>query len=154
FAVGAPSSLRQQFGDKFDQCYQQPLRTILRHRFSTTVEPGDLPAVTDENVLEDIQAQIIGESPLAYAGDSPGLQQEAKRRFDALKEEERSRCRLRSAKRRFAKRLSDHERFLAAVNTLIRLYMQRFTDFFVEEVAVHQLASQAPLMGVYVQIES
>ena len=40
------------------------------------------------------------------------------------------------------------------MNTLIRLYMQRFTNFFVEEVAVHQLASQAPLMGIYVHIES
>ena len=70
FTVGDPASLRQQFGDKFDQCYQQPLRTILRHRFSTTVEPDKLPAVTDENVLEDIGATIIGESPLAYAGNS------------------------------------------------------------------------------------
>lgn len=154
FLVGDIPSLRQQLGEHFDHAFKQPLRTILRHRSSVNVVPGDLPAVTDNDVLEDIQAAIIGESPLAYANDKPGLEKEAQRRWTGLSSEVQASQRLLAAKKRFARRLPDTERFLLCANALIRLYMQRFNDFFVEEVAVHQLASQSPLTGVYVMVTS
>ncbi len=48
-----------------------------------------------------------------------------------------------------ANSLADHEKLLAKLNHFIRLYMQTFNDFFVEELTLLQIASNVPLQGVY-----
>jgi hypothetical protein len=154
FAVGAPATLRQQFRERFDSAHKQPLRTIVRHTFIVTTDESSLPVVTDNDVLDDLQSAIIGENPLRFAGDKPGLEREARQRRDSLAADERARQTLLTAKRRFSRTLADTDKYLVGVNSLIRLYMQRFNDFFVEEIAAHHLASREAIQGIYVMITS
>ncbi len=152
FVVGSPEVVRRGLGAAYDQCRVQPLRTVIQHVTSTEIGEADLPALTDDDVLNDVQAAIIGESPMAYAGQPDDLKAEATRRVAAMQPESLAAFRLRSAQRRAARTMPRPDLFLTAVNRLIRLYMQRFNDFFVEEVTLHQLASQSPLTGVFVQV--
>jgi hypothetical protein len=153
FAVGAPASLNGQLGLAYDQAHKQSLRTVARHVTTKEIAESDLPAITDDAVLEDMQSAIIGESPMAYAGKSDDLKKEAEHRIKSMSPDELTAYRLRSAKLRASRKLPSPDLFLAALNTLIRLYMQRFSDFFVEEITLHQLAAQSPLMGIFVHIE-
>src|SRR5207244_894397 len=45
-----------------------------------------------------------------------------------------------------------HEEFLTAINSLIRLYMERFGDTFVETIAIDHVAAMSPMHGVMRQI--
>lgn len=150
FAIGDADSLQRQFGERIDQTFKQRLRTVIRHTVAVTVGPAQLPSVSDENVIEDIQSQVIVETARHEIGDTDAFGEEARRRWSSSSDEERASRRLLVGLRRHAKALEKPDQFLAAVNGLIRLYMQRFNDFFVEEVAVHQLASQAPLSGIHI----
>jgi hypothetical protein len=51
--------------------------------------------------------------------------------------------------REYARQHADAQSFVTNLNRLIRLYMAHFQDFFVEEVTLHQLASNVPLRGVF-----
>jgi len=153
FAIGDPTSLRQQLGSQYEQLHKQQLRTILRQRLSRTVEESDLPPVSDQDILDDMQTAILRQSPPGtFHQKNQELQDEAKCRVEALSVQERAAFALASAKWRLGRQMPRSDEFLEGVNALIRLYMERFNDFFVEEVAIHQLASQAPLRGVFVDV--
>ena len=151
--VGFHNVLKQRLGADAEQAHVQRLRTVVRHVTMVEVEETGLPPVTNDDLFNDMQADIVGESPGAYGGRTHVLKAEARRRLDAKQPDEMTAYRLRAAKLRFARKIPTPDRFLTALNALIRLYMQRFDDFFVEEVTLHQLASQAPLMGIYVHID-
>lgn len=152
FAIGPRDWLRSQFGDKLNSARSEALRTVVRHTSTLKVEAADLPNVSDEDVCEDMQAVIIGEAPTKHSGDKEGLRAEAQGRLDAMRPDQLQAFRLTCAQRRASSKMPAPDRFLTALNKLIRLYMQRFNDFFVEEVTYHQLASESPLMGVFVHI--
>jgi len=152
FAVGDPAFLKAELGDACEGGYRQPLRTVVRHTSEVEVAEVDLPAVTEADTLEDVQAAIIGESPMKYSGKSDELRNEAQRRIDELSPEEKSELLLRTAKLRASRRIPDADLFVSAMNSLIKLYMQIFNDFFVEEVTLHQLAAQSPLTGVFITL--
>lgn len=153
FAVGDPAWLKSQLGQSYDQAFKQPLRTVVKHVSVVEIEETELPAVSDSDALEDVQAAIIGESPMQYSGKTDDLKAEAQRRIDELSPEDKAQLLLRSAKVRAARKTPNAECFISALNSLIRLYMQIFNDFFVEEVTLHQLAAQSPLAGVFVTLE-
>lgn len=149
FAVGSLPDLRDGFGESFESGHKQALRTLIRHRWKITAEESELPTPTDEQMREEIGAATIGEDPLRFADDKPGLDVEIQRRFAALSGDALQQFRSRLAKKLHTRKVPDKDRFIEAINTLVRLYMDRFNDFFVEEVAIHQLSSQSPLTGVY-----
>lgn len=141
-----------------DQCppgldgyHRQRLRTVLQHTTSVEVLDADILMITDDQVIEDIASGVVREM---MGSGSDGIAAEARRRWNALDSVARSARRRQAGIRRFARTLigPGQEDFLAAVNTLVRLYMDRFGDFFVEEVTLHQLSGQTPLMGIYVQV--
>lgn len=149
FAIGSLNDLRNACGEAFESGHSQALRTLLRHQWTITAKEADLPTPTDEQMRDEICAAIIDEDPLRFADNKPGLDAEVARRLDALNGHGLQQFRSRLAKNLHTRRVPDKDRFIEAVNTLIRLYMERFNDFYVEEVAIHQLSSQSPLTGVY-----
>lgn len=153
FVVGPPDGLAQQLGAVYNRALRQPLRTVLRHVTVKEMSEVEVGVATDQDVLGDMQAEIIKESPMQFGGRTDELRAEATRRLDALPPAEMENFRSRSAQLRASKNLPHPKLFLVALNRLIRLYMQRFNDFFVEEVTLHQLAAQWPLSGVFVHIE-
>lgn len=153
FAIGASHLLRSQFAAVFDRSHKQALRTVIRHVTTKEMAESDLPHVTDGDVLSDMKSDVIRESPMAYGGRTDDLEKEAHRRLWVMEPDLLAAYRLRSAKLRVAKQLPSPDLFLSGLNALIRLYMQRFNDFFVEEVTFHQLAAQSPLEGIFVHME-
>lgn len=152
FAVGSLHDLEASCGDEFQSGHKQALRTLLRHQWRITAKESDLPTPTDEQIREDIAASIIGEDPLRFADSKPELDAEVERRLSSMGSDSLQQFRSKLAKKLHTRRIPDKDRYIEAVNTLIRLYMERFNDFFVEEVAIHQLSAQAPLTGVYFKV--
>jgi hypothetical protein len=152
FAIEQPRNLKTAFGAHFDTQHKQQLRTLLRHRTKHTVEENELTNPTEEQLRDEMMSSIIKEAPMAFAANTAGLRSEASRRVGALSDAEHCVFRRFVSRKLHVKKTPDFAIFLAGVNSLVRLYMERFNDFFVEEVAVHQLASQAPLQGIYVAI--
>lgn len=149
FAVGSLEFLRNNCGDDFISGHKQALRTLLRHQWRITAEESDLPVPTDEEFRNDLKSAVIGEDPKRFRNNNSGLDTEVEQRLSEMSDESKALLQSRLAKKLHTRGVPDKDRFLEAVNTLIRLYMERFNDFFVEEVAVHQLSSQTPLMGIY-----
>ena len=152
FAIEPPERLKALFGKRFETLHKQQLRTLLRHRTKSVVQEHELPTPTDQQLEDEMMASIIGESPMRFANDTDGLKGEAIRRVAALTASDREAFLRLVSRKLHTKKMPDFLAFLTGVNSLVRLYMQRFGDFFVEEVAVQQLASQSPLQGIYVQI--
>lgn len=86
---------------------------------------------------------------MAFAGKTNELKAEATKRLSEMSEDIKRHFRLEESIREFARKLANAELFVANLNRLIRLYMAQFQDFFVEEVTLHQLASNVPLRGVF-----
>jgi hypothetical protein len=99
-----------------------------------------------------MQGKIIGEAPLAFAGKTDDLKNEATRRLSEMSVESKSSFHRDVSVRAYARSLANAEVFIVHLNKLIRLYMARFNDFFVEEVTLHQLASNTPLQGVFTSV--
>ena len=146
--------LHSQFGSEFERAYKQPLRTVARHVSKVEIAECDLPAVRDgDDVMLDMVNVVQGEDPNKYAGKTDDLNKEAQRRLAAMPDEQQKKAfRLRASKVRAGDKLGDPELFRLRLNSLIRRYMQRFNDFFVEEVTLHQLAAQHPLIGVFIHV--
>src|SRR5262249_18449545 len=121
-----------------DQCppglegyYRQRLRTVLQHTTTVEVPDAGVLAITDEQVIEDI-ASGVGRRRRGSGSDV--IAAETRRRWDALDTEGRLSRRTQAGVRRYARTQINpgEEDYLAAVNAIIRLYMERFSDFFVE----------------------
>ncbi len=153
FAIGNPERLRCELNADYDHAHKQLLRTVVRHVTTTDVAREEIPQVSDADLVSDMKSDIISETPTAFAGRTDDLGKEATRRVAEMSKDAKDSYRWRSAKLRFARQLPSTDLFLSALNSLIRLYMQRFNDFFAEEVTLLQLASQSPLLGVFVDIE-
>lgn len=149
FAVGDRDGLRAKFGPALDEVHGQELRTVIRRRKTKQISENELPAVGEDELLEHLKGEILAESS-KYSGQPEQLSEEAARRRPLMTPEEVSEARLHLGKLKAAKALCPLGEILVPLNALIRLYMERFNDFFVEEVTLHQLASQAPLQGVAV----
>jgi hypothetical protein len=152
YAVGAPQHLRTQV-ENYERFYRQPLRTVIRNEITHVVLDDQLPTVGDAELLEDLRVDMsrpaaFGQPPVAVTdadvsarlGDMPGDERERRRRNGAAMRYGRSRMR------------PAHEEFLAAINSLIRLYMERFGDTFVETIAIDHVAAMSPMHGVMRQI--
>lgn len=152
FAVETPQILRAQIPD-YDRFYRQPLRTVIRNELTHDVPDNQLPAVGDVELLEDLHVEMS--RPAAF-GQMPTIVTPAqtRARLDAMPEEERVQRRLRGAAMRYgrSRMLPSHEEFLVAINSLIRLYMARFGDTFVETIAIDHVAAMSPMHGVMRQI--
>lgn len=150
FAIASAEAIRTGIPN-YQRYHHQPLRTVLRHTLRVDVPQEQLPACGEAELIEDITAEAIRD--LRGEGGPEGADAEGRRRLEALGAEERERRCLHGAVRRYTNGLlPNHREFLDAINVLIRLYMQRFNDFFVEGIGLHQLASQFPLLGVYIEV--
>lgn len=98
---------------------------------------------------ETMQSRIIGEDPKAHVGKTEDLKAEATKRLSEMSQQTKKQFHREESIRAFARRLADAQLFVVMLNRLIRLYMAHFQDFFVEEVTLHQLASNIPLRGVF-----
>lgn len=151
FAVDPPDRLRAAVPN-YDQLYRQPLRTVLRNSLTVNVPDDQLPAVGNAELLEDLSAEVSGE--LMGSGGATACAEEAQRRLAALTSEERERRRFRGVAARYGRTQirPAHEEFLAAANVLIRLYMERFGDSFVETISIDHLAAMSPMHGIVRQV--
>lgn len=149
FAVGNMAAVKQQVGEHGTVKHWQPLRTLVTHVNSVDIEESDLPVLDDGKLHEAMQSRIIGENPMAHVGRADDLKAEATKRLSEMGQETRKRFHLEESIREFARKLADAQLFVVMLNQLIRLYMAHFQDFFVEEVTLHQLASNIPLRGVF-----
>ncbi len=149
FAIGKPSTIKQQLGDQAKVTHWQPLRTLVTHTTSIELTEADLPKLDKGKLHEAMQSKIIGENPMAFAGRTDDLKAEATRRLSEMPKEAKDEFLQDESVSAFARRLANAELFVSNLNRLIRLYMAQFNDFFVEEVTLHQLASNTPLRGVF-----
>jgi hypothetical protein len=139
----------------YQRYYRQPLRTVMRHVLTVDVPDHELPVVGEAELLEDIGADVVKEL-MGAAGGQEAITAEARRRLDAMPSEERELRRTHGVARRYVRShmRPSHEEFLAAVNVLIRLYMARFNDAFVETISIDHVAAQHPMRGVFVQVSA
>jgi hypothetical protein len=149
FAIGSASGIKQQIGDQFKVTHWQPLRTLVAHTSRIDLAEADLPLLNEDKLHEAMQSKIIEENPMAFAGKTEDLKSEATRRLSELEKDSRTAFLRVESVREYSRRLPNAELFVANLNRLIRLYMAQFNDFFVEEVTLHQLASNTPLRGVF-----
>ncbi len=149
FAIGSDLIIKQQLGEQIKINHWQPLRTLVAHTTSIDLSEADLPLLNEEKLHEAMQSKIIRESPMVFAGKTEDLKSEATRRLSALEKERKTVFLTEESVREYSRRLANAELFVANLNRLIRLYMAHFNDFFVEEVTLHQLASNTPLQGVF-----
>lgn len=149
FAVGSASTIKQQLGNQVKVTYWQPLRTLVAHTTSIELAVADLPLLAEGKLHEAMQSRIIGENPMAFAGKTDDLKTEATRRLSEMDQDAKDVFLHEESVRDYSRRLANAELFVANLNRLIRLYMAQFNDFFVEEVTLHQLASNTPLQGVF-----
>lgn len=149
FAIGSASVIRQEFGDQIKVTHWQRLRTLVAHTSSIELAEADLPLLKEDKLHEAMQSKIIGENPMAFADKTDDLKSEATRRLSGLETYDRAAFLRAESVRGYSRRLANADLFVANLNRLIRLYMAQFNDFFVEEVTLHQLASNTPLQGVF-----
>jgi hypothetical protein len=148
FAIGSETIIKQEFGDQIKVTHWQPLRTLVSHTSSIDLAETDLPLLNEDKLHEAMQRKIIGENPTEFAGKTEDLKSEATLRLSAMEKDSRAAFLRMESVREYSRRLANADLFLANLNRLIRLYMAQFNDFFVEEVTLHQLASNTPLKGV------
>lgn len=149
FAIGSALIIKQQLGEQIKVNHWQPLRTLVVYTSSIDLAEADLPLLNEDKLHEAMQSKIIGENPMAFAGKTEDLKSEATRRLSGLETDSRTAFLREESVREYSRRLANAELFVANLNRLIRLYMAQFNDFFVEEVTLHQLASNTPLQGVF-----
>lgn len=149
FAIGNAATIKQQLGDQVKVAYWQPLRTLVAHTTSIELVEADLPLLDEGKLHEAMQSRIIGENPMAFAGKTDDLKTEATRRLSEMGKDAKAVFLHEESVRDYSRRLANAELFVSNLNRLIRLYMAQFNDFFVEEVTLHQLASNTPLRGVF-----
>ena len=149
FAIGTAVTIKQQLGEQIKVAHWQPLRTLVAHTTSIELAEADLPLLDEKELHQAMQSRIIGESPTTFANRTEDLEAEATKRLSELDKEASGEFLRAESVREYARRLANAELFVANLNRLIRLYMAQFNDFFVEEVTLHQLASNTPLRGVF-----
>jgi hypothetical protein len=152
YTVGAPQHLRTQV-ENYERFYRQPLRTVIRNELTHDVPDDQLPTVGEAELLEDLRVDMS--RPLAF-GQSPVevSDTDVSARLAEMAVDERERRRRNAQAMRYgrSRMRPAHEEFLTAINSLIRLYMERFGDTFVETIAIDHVASMSPMHGVMRQI--
>ncbi|VTR94362.1 Uncharacterized protein OS=Escherichia coli HM605 GN=ECHM605_12271 PE=4 SV=1 [Gemmata massiliana] len=124
----------------------QRLRPVICHTTTREIADADLPVLTESEAAQEMFATAFETFDLAAGSNA--MHAEANRRRAAMSADRRVAYDLALSKTAYARRLADRDLFLQALNALIRLYMQRFDDFFVEQVSISQLSFQYPLVGV------
>lgn len=119
-----------------------PLRTVVCETETTEVAAGDVISPTEDQLAEEFSQRLIRSRTTTKTGAD--LLDEAKEMMKALNEAELEQLTTLTSLKLTARSLfptGASEDFLKALNTFIRIYMAHFTDFFVEEVTLHQLGS-------------
>ena len=126
------------------------LRTVVEMRLDKVVDENDAVQPTESDLINEVSRELI--KVRATNGSSDALTAKAKAILATHptehREDLRRTCQRRlTANQLFPPTLADG--FLAAVNAFVRQYMVAMEDFFVEEVALHQVAGTT--MGGIVQ---
>lgn len=149
--AGSESSLKSDLGDRWDTVYKHELRTVVQHKQVVDLPREELPTPNDEQLFVAMQQHLMRNSP-GDVGGPEALQEAARQTIDKLTPEVRSQFIGDTSVRLAADKLfpaRDVDRFCRAVNTLVRQYMVRFNDFFVQEVS-ESLFSNTAFRGILV----
>jgi hypothetical protein len=114
------------------------LRTVVEISDELEVPPDEAHVPTQEELINEISGRLIIQRT-GLSGDELVRQARAKLASQSRQETQQLTqflARKLTATHRVPSRVPD---FQSALNTLLRLYMARFDDFFVEEVSFHQL---------------
>jgi hypothetical protein len=143
--IGTAEELRRGFGDRWDASYKHDLRTIVRHQDQAKVPRSELPTPTGDQLLKAAQSYLVRAAPGVAPGGPQQLQLQARNWLDRLDDDDR-RAFTTDASVRLAAATAfprDVDYFCGAVNVLIRLYMARFNDRFVQEVTESMFSGTA-----------
>jgi hypothetical protein len=143
-AVGTVETLRGELGERWDNAFKHDLHTIVRYTDEVNVTLDQMVRPTDDDLFS-AQTSILRDSR-DYSGDLHQLHAHARASLDAMTAEVRQAFVEDTTIRMTADRLfsrNDSRTFCKAVNTLVRLYMTTFGDFFVEEVLPQHFSNTA-----------
>jgi hypothetical protein len=149
--IGTPNELRSDFGDRWNTSYKHDLRTIVRHRDEATILRANLPVPTGGQLFDAAQSYLLRATPGIVPGGPEQLQLQARHWLDHLDEAGRQAFTTDTSVRLAAAAAFPHRDvayFCGAVNVLIRLYMARFNDRFVQEVTESMFSGTA-MRGIH-----
>lgn len=141
-SVGTKKQLLDCFGATEGISLVQ-LHTVARAVTEIEVSETEVDVPTESQMVEEISRNLIRQRTTSAKGE--GLEQEAKTCYDQLTETQREQFSasvgfLITARRLFPV-VSYSDAFIDIINRFVRKYVAHFSDFFVEEVTIHHLAS-------------
>jgi hypothetical protein len=134
--VGTREDLKRSMGERWDAAYNFELRTLVRARREVKVQPADLPKPTDQQLFEAAQLYLLKTNQPDASGPEE-LQKTTREFMKGMSAEEQDNLvsdtsvRL-AADGHFPR--TEVAKFCIALNALVRLYMAKFKDRFVQEV--------------------
>lgn len=144
--IGRAEDVRVRMGDRWETSYVHELRTIVRNRAEVTISLADLPAPTPDQLFQAAQTYQMRINPGGFPGGPEEIQREARGWLDNLGTEDRTNFSVETSIRLAAAATfprTEAERFCRVLNVLIRLYMARFNDRFVQEVTEGMFSATA-----------
>jgi hypothetical protein len=145
--VGPLEDVRAQLGDRWETSYVHELRTIVRNRREVTLRTSELREPTPEELFEAAQTNLLRLNPPgSFPGGPEEIQREARTWLDRLAAGERTAFAATTSIRLTAAATfprTEAEQFCCVLNVLIRLYMARFNDRFVQEVTEGMFSATA-----------
>lgn len=116
------------------------LRTVVEMRLERTIEEAAAKQPTETDLVDQISRELIQQRATNSSGEA--LRTESATILSGYSPQQREQLRGTCLRRLIARELFPPklgDDFLAAVNIFVRQYMVTVEDFFVEEVALHQV---------------
>lgn len=135
--IGRAEDVRARLADRWETSYVHELRTIVRNRRDVEIRHTDLPAPTPDQLFEAAQTHLLRSQPGGFPGGPTELQPVARSWLDNLSADDRNSFTAETGVRLAAAATfprTEAEHFCGVLNVLIRVYMARFNDRFVQEV--------------------
>lgn len=144
--IGTPEDLKGGMGERWGAAFKHELRTLVRNRRQVELRRADLLVPSEHQLFEATQRYLMRiNAPGSFGGSEP-LQKAARAFLDRLSEDDRAKLTIDASVRLSADAhfpRTEVEQFCGAVNALIRLYMARFKDRFVQELTESMFSGTA-----------
>lgn len=144
--VGRPEDVRARLGERWESSYVHELRTIVRNHRAVEIRRADLPAPTPHQLFEAAQTHLLRARHDAFPGGPSELPPAARSWLDNLSAEDSATFTADTGVRLAADSAfprTEAEQFCGVLNVLIRVYMARFNDRFVQEVTENMFSATA-----------
>jgi hypothetical protein len=141
---GTEADLRPHFGDRWAASFKHELRTVVSNLRQVKIPRANLPVPTDDTLIASAMFHLMYGDPREGARRPDQVELDARQWLDGLEAGAREAFIADTRVRMAASELYQPKEvvyFVGAINTLIRLYMARFGDQFVQEVTEDMFSS-------------